>query len=165
LEEDDNHVALAFDNTMIVLWRGVQEPRVCDGLYDLAIRLARIQGTRQVAAVVIAEPGSKPPSKLARLALQRLHEDSAGVVYRVALVPSEGGFVEASIRSVIITLRRRLTRHDNQDVFSRVEEAVFWATSGLVTALRTPVDCGLLLRELAEFRSEKCTSNRTNAVA
>jgi hypothetical protein len=152
LEEDANHVALSYDNLMIVIWRGRQEPRVCEGLYALAIRLAKIQGTRQIGVVVVAVEGATAPSKLAQLALQRLHEDEQRVIYRVGIIPPRGGFIEAAMRSVIVTLRRRLNRKDNQDVFQRVEDALPWVTTGLPTGKGLPIDVPTVLREFGEFR-------------
>jgi hypothetical protein len=148
VQRDDNHLVLSYSNVLLVLWHGRQDPRVCDGLYDLVGDLARKSGTGKAAAVSVIQAGASAPSPAAREALMRLHEDRDQVIHRTALVFPSDGFIAAIVRSIALSLRSRASRSRVHEVFQRVDKALTWATTGLPTKNQLPIPVAALVLAL-----------------
>jgi hypothetical protein len=133
VQRGSNHLVLSYSNLLLVLWQGRQDPLVCDGLYDIAVDLARKSGTGKVATVSVIQGSASAPSPAVREALMRLHEDRELVIHRSALVFQSDGFIAATIRSILLSLRSRASRNKTHEVFQRIDKAITWATAGLPT--------------------------------
>lgn len=152
IRQDENHTVLSYGNLLIVLWRGNPEPSACRGLYQTAVAVAKSREPSMVSAVSVLAPDSAP-SKEAREALERLHHDPYGVVYRTAIVLRRAGFVAAAVRSVVLAFTNGSGRRNNHAVFQDLGEALRWAIDGLPTAGGSPVSVPSLLRQLDRLQA------------
>jgi hypothetical protein len=64
---------------------------------------------------------------------------------------SNEGFVQAAIRSVLLSIRNKWMGSSKSDVFRTFEEAASWVAEGLVSPERRPVSVSDLNSEFNKF--------------
>ena len=148
IEHDKNHVLLRHENVILLVWYGEQDPEVCARVYELAVSIAQSSGVGKVAAVAIVTPSASRPSAEARAAFARLHDDPQQVIHRVASVVADEGFIAATIRSIVLSIRQHAVRNHEHAVFHYVERALEWVTDGLPTVTGLPIAVQAILYAL-----------------
>jgi hypothetical protein len=134
LQQDKQHLALACENVLIVLWRSAPDAATCRAIYDLGAQLATTHPTGKISVVSILRAASEAPPASVRRALEDLHEDPSGIVHRVAVVLPDTGFIAAAIRSIVLAATQRAVRRQGHGVFPALAQAVSWALEDLPTA-------------------------------
>ncbi len=152
IESDEGHVTLSYKNVIIVLWYCSPRAETLHQLYRLAQQLTAEFNVPKVSVIsVIRRKVHGAPSPAARAALAMLYSDPNNVLYRSALVFVNEGFVAASIRSLLLSVRNKLAGSPSNDIFRHLDEAIRWATEGLLSIDKQAVPVGSLLSEVNRF--------------
>ena len=156
VETSDAHEILVYSNIFVVFWFGAPRVELARHLYNLAERLTVELGVAKVSVVSIVQAQLRQaPSADARVALSELHRDQKNLLHRVGLVFSNEGFVQAAIRSVLLSIRNKWIGSSKSDVFRNFEEAASWVAEGLVSPERRPVSVSDLNSEFNKFLAQR----------
>ncbi len=160
LDTSDAHEVLAYSNVIIVIWRQPPRAELIQQLYILGERLTIEQGVPKVSVIsVVDRHFRQAPSPAARAALTELHRDPKQILHRMGLVFVNEGFVLASIRSVLLSVKNKLMGTSNSDVFRKFEDAAHWVTQGLASVNRRSVSPAPLSAEVNRYMAQQKASS------
>jgi len=152
MEADDVHAALSYLNVVVVLWYQSPRAEMLYQLYNHAQRLtAELRVPKVSVVTVLLRKLGEAPSPEARAALGMLHKDPREILHRSALVFVNEGFIVASIRSILLGVRNRLTGNSSNEVFKEFEAATHWATNGLVGPARQPLPVHSIVADVNRY--------------
>jgi hypothetical protein len=161
VEADETHVVLTYLNVIIVLWHNFPRAELLHQLYNCAERQATQHSVPKVSVVSILQGRMRgAPSPAARAALSMLHRDPKSILHRFALVFVDEGFIVANIRSILLSVRNRLTGATNNEVFKSYEEAVRWIVEGLLGPEKQELSAAPIIAELRRHFAHSATDSR-----
>jgi hypothetical protein len=152
IEADEFHATLSYLNLIVVLWYNSPRAESLHQLYSIAQRITAECGVAQVSVVSIVQRKlPEAPSPAARAALGLLHSDPKNVLYRSALVFVNEGFIVASMRSILLGVRNKLSGSSNNEIFKDFETAARWAMDGLIGPERQALPVRSIVAEVNRY--------------